>query len=187
MARNGGKSSQIKGLPFYQTRVPFRREPAQASNTPDSTKILENFIGNIAMPTDEGATKAARRATQGATKAIRRWYEQAPKKRTKLGWIRRFNMLVRSFAADLGGGTLSNADAVLLRQAAAVAIKAEKMQAALLAGQAVTETELTRLTHSVTRVLSVINTKQTKRPSRPYGLADIQAALAAGPDEDDES
>jgi hypothetical protein len=45
------------------------------------------------MQTDEGATKAARRAS--ATKAIRRWYEQAPKKRTKLGWIRRFNLLVK--------------------------------------------------------------------------------------------
>jgi hypothetical protein len=121
---------------------------------------------------------------QRATKTARRQRQQTPKHRTPLGWVRRFNTLVLDFTADLGGGALSNADTALVRQAAALTIRAEQAQAALLAGEAADDDALVRLSNASARLLNMLGAKQSKRPSRPYGLADIQAALAS--DNDDE-
>jgi hypothetical protein len=98
---------------------------------------------------------------------------------------RRFRALVAAFTSDLGG-PLSHSDTALVRQAAAMTVRAEQAQAALLNGRAVNEDQIVRLSNAVTRILTVLGAKQSKRPTRPYGLQDIQAALASG-DDDEES
>jgi hypothetical protein len=123
--------------------------------------------------------------SQRAAKSPRRRYELAPRKRTRRGWVRRFNALASDFAADLGAGALSNADRAMVRAAAGLVVRTEQSQAAMLAGEPTDENTVVRLSNSVTRILTALGAKQTKRPTRPYGLADIQAALAADDDEDE--
>ncbi len=102
--------------------------------------------------------------------------------RTKVA--RRFRALVVAFTSDLGG-PLSHADTALVRQAAAMTVRAEQAQAALLNGQAVNEDQIVRLSNAVTRILTVLGGKQSKRPTRPYGLQDIMAGLAERDDEEE--
>jgi hypothetical protein len=101
---------------------------------------------------------------QRAAKSLRRRYEPAPKKRTRRGWVRRFNSLVSDFAADLGSGALSNADRAMVRAAAGLVVKTEQSQAAMLAGEPTDENTVVRLSNSVTRILTALGAKQTKRP-----------------------
>ncbi len=99
---------------------------------------------------------------------------------------RRFKALVAAFSSDIGG-PLSHADTALVRQAAAMTVRAEQAQAALLNGQAVDEDRIVRLSNAVTRILTVLGAKQSKKkPTRPYGLHDIMAGLAAGGDDEEQ-
>lgn len=97
---------------------------------------------------------------------------------------RRFKALAAAFASDLGG-SLSHAETALARQAAAMVLRVEQAQAALLTGNVVDDEFLVRLSHAAARILNMLGAKRGKRPKRPYGYADIQAALA-GNDEDEE-
>jgi hypothetical protein len=99
---------------------------------------------------------------------------------------RRFRALIEAFTTDMGD-KLSNADVALVRQAAAMTVRAEQAQAALLNGQAVDDDQLVRLSNAATRILTVLGAQRARRAKtgRPYGLADIQAALARDDDEDE--
>ena len=99
---------------------------------------------------------------------------------------RRYRELSMSFADDLGGADkLTEAQRTLVRQAATLHIQAERVQAAVLRGEAVDEEQLTRLSNALARVLAALKTR-TKPASAPgQALADYLATAypAAGPGE----
>jgi len=94
--------------------------------------------------------------------------------------------LVSDFAADLGGGALSNADCAMLRAAAGLVVKAEQCQAAMLAGEPTDENTIVRLSNSVMRILTALGAKQTSQAKRPVSIDDIQAAIDAAATSEDE-
>jgi trimethylamine:corrinoid methyltransferase-like protein len=74
---------------------------------------------------------------------------------------RRFKDLVRAFTADLGGN-LSTAETAMVRQAAALTVRAEAIQAELVRGDKVSDEELVRITNAVQRILGELGVQQRK-------------------------
>lgn len=67
---------------------------------------------------------------------------------------RRFRDLIVSLAADLGGlDALNEGERALIRNAAAMVVRSEDLQAATLRGEAVDPSDLIRLTDAVASVL----------------------------------
>jgi hypothetical protein len=97
---------------------------------------------------------------------------------------RRFRALTEAFTADLGG-KLSHADTALVRQAAAMTVRAEQAQAALLNGQTVDDDQLVRLSNAATRILTALGAQRARREKRPWSIEDIHAAIDAGASEED--
>jgi hypothetical protein len=97
---------------------------------------------------------------------------------------RRFRDLVRAFTAELGG-TLSELERGLVRQAAAIVLKTEQMQEELVRGKSVDTDELIRLSSESRRVLAAItgtgrkqrhhNTRDNARASAPRSIEDLIA------------
>ena|SRR5215210_3505446 len=80
---------------------------------------------------------------------------------------RRFRDLIRDFAEPFGGlKTLREGDRVLVKQAAALALRAESMQAAIVNGEAVDHNALIRLSSEARRILESIRRKSEK-PKAP--------------------
>ena len=69
-----------------------------------------------------------------------------------------------------GEVALSEADKALLRNAAALAVKPERMQAAIVKGE-----DVDRLSNCVSRVLGQLSVKRERRDTTP-GLAEYVAA-----------
>jgi hypothetical protein len=91
---------------------------------------------------------------------------------------RRFRDLVTSFSESLGGeAALSEADKTLVRNAAALAVKAERMQAAIVKGDDVDLEGLTRLSNCVSRVLGQLGIKRQAHDATP-SLHEYLASLA---------
>ncbi len=88
---------------------------------------------------------------------------------------RRFRDLVQAFQAEFGGA-LSEADKLLVRQAAALTIRAEQLQADLVNGLPVDADALIRLTGTANRILGSINAKSRKR--KPAGGDALRTYLA---------
>jgi hypothetical protein len=76
---------------------------------------------------------------------------------------RRFKALIAAFTEDLGGSQLSHADTALVRQAAAMVLRAEQAQAALLMGEAITDEDLVRLSNAAARILNMLGAQRVKR------------------------
>ena len=88
---------------------------------------------------------------------------------------RRFRDLVASYEGELGG-TLSEAERSLVRQAVGLQLQAERMQEAIVRGETVDSDALIRVSSTSKRLLSVIATKAGKRkPEKP----DLKAYLAS--------
>jgi hypothetical protein len=110
-------------------------------------------------------------------------------KRTKQSACRLFRRFRAIFKADLGIEKLTGADRVLLDQCALLAVRARQMRDDVLGGEKVVDDDdLVRATNAAIRAMKVLAERGTheKRPKRPYGLADIQAALARDDDDEDE-
>lgn len=78
---------------------------------------------------------------------------------------RRFADLCASFAAELGGAAQSEAARTLIRNAAALALRSEQLQADTIMGRAVDPEEMVRLAHASARLLSVL--RRTAPPPAP--------------------
>ena len=76
---------------------------------------------------------------------------------------KRFKALIAAFAEDLGSGQLSHADQALVRQAAAMVVRAEQAQAAMLMGKAITDEDLVRLSNAAARILNMLGAQRIKR------------------------
>ena len=81
---------------------------------------------------------------------------------------RRFRDLVASFSESLGGeAALSEADKALVRHAAGLAVKAERMQAAIVAGEDVDLEGWTRLSNCLLRTFGQLRIKRERRDATP--------------------
>jgi hypothetical protein len=79
---------------------------------------------------------------------------------------RRYRDLVCAFAAGLGGPDgLVEQDAALVRNAAAVTMKCESMQAAVVRGEHVDLEQMTRLANGLTRALNAIRARRKPKGS----------------------
>jgi hypothetical protein len=86
---------------------------------------------------------------------------------------RRFRALVKQFTDDLGDKP-TKAQAELVRQAALLVVRAGEIQQAVLAGDAVDDDVLVRLTNSAVRALSALGIQQKRNVKAP----DLRAYLA---------
>lgn len=82
---------------------------------------------------------------------------------------RRYRDLCTSLADDLGGAAgLTEAQRALVRQASAVIVQSERLQASILRGELADSEQLVRLCNSATRILTRLGLKRTvvQAPSR---------------------
>jgi hypothetical protein len=92
---------------------------------------------------------------------------------------RRFRDLVRAYEAELGGD-LSEAERSLVRQAVALQLQAERMQAPIVRGELVDSDALIMVSRTSKRLRSIIASKTGKRkPATSPTLADYLAAKQA--------
>ena len=80
-----------------------------------------------------------------------------------------------SLADDLGGADrLTEAQRALVRQAAAMIVQSERLQASILRGEIVDSEQLTRLANVVSRILSRLGVKRSRvqPPSRLDAMLD---------------
>ena len=92
---------------------------------------------------------------------------------------KRYYDLVRQFSDELGGGNLSAMDAGLIRQAAAITLRAEQLQAQIIdptPGVQVDGDEIVRLSSECRRLLTTLRAKAAK--NKPNGAAALQDFLA---------
>jgi hypothetical protein len=92
---------------------------------------------------------------------------------------RRYRDLVADFTRDLGGAALSAAEVALIRQAAALMVRAEALQAAIIRGETVDDETAVRLTNAATRVLTAISGRKRKREPASQTLDEYVAARKA--------
>jgi hypothetical protein len=97
---------------------------------------------------------------------------------------RRFRDLIAAFSADLGDN-LSEADIAMIRTAAALTLKSEQMQAALIAGQTIDSDVLIRLASTSRRSLQAISAKAVNRKPGAASLQDYLDRRVA-PDDGEE-
>jgi hypothetical protein len=85
---------------------------------------------------------------------------------------RRYRDLCFSFADDCGGAaTLTEVQRALVRQAAALTVQSEKLQGAMIRGEAVSDEQMTRVANALSRTLHRLGRKpRAKVPSLAYVL-----------------
>jgi hypothetical protein len=91
---------------------------------------------------------------------------------------RRFRDLCMSLADDLGGASgLSEAQRLLVRQAAGAIVRSEQLQSGMIRGEPVDDEKLTRAVNSATRILSHLGLK--RRVVQPASRLDAMLDGAA--------
>jgi hypothetical protein len=94
---------------------------------------------------------------------------------------RRYRDLCLSFADDLGGAAgLTESQRALVRQAAALTVQSEKLQGAMLRGEAIDDEQMTRVANSLSRTLARLGRKVEKRVT----VQDYLAARYGGGDDE---
>jgi hypothetical protein len=92
---------------------------------------------------------------------------------------RRFRDLIDDLACDLGGAVnLSTAELAVVRQAAALTLRAEQLQSAIVRGESIDADEAVRLANASARLLASLRNKQRVKPAVP-NLRDYLATKAA--------
>jgi hypothetical protein len=121
---------------------------------------------------------------QSATKRRQRKRLPAPKCRTPRAAIRRFNTLVTKFTREVSGGReLLTAESEMVRQAAAIMLRAEQLQAGIVRGEAIDPDELIRLSSEGRRVLRSIRAgvKPEAPPPPPWSPLRARHGITAAP------
>jgi len=91
---------------------------------------------------------------------------------------RRFRDICRSYEAE-AGGTITEVERDLIRQAAGLTLRAEQLQAAIVRGEEVDSDQLIRLSSTAKRILGAISDKADKRKVPAASLKDYLAAKAS--------
>jgi hypothetical protein len=90
---------------------------------------------------------------------------------------RRFRDLIAEYAREHGGNsTLSAAELGMVRQAAALTLRAEQLQAAIVRGEPVIADELIRLSSEARRILSSLRRRHSRKA--PVSLREHLAEFA---------
>jgi hypothetical protein len=96
---------------------------------------------------------------------------------------RRYHQLMRAFEAEIGG-RMSAIDQAMLGQAAALVVRSEAIQTAIIAGQAADTDEAVRLASESRRILVALRTKgETNRPAAGPSIAELFTVNAEAIDE----
>jgi hypothetical protein len=103
---------------------------------------------------------------QKPAKRVRRKRLPAPKSRTPRAAIRRFNDLVTRFTREMNRELLVG-EREMVRQAAAIMLRAEQLQAGIVRGEAIDPDELIRLSSEGRRVLRSIGAGVKPKPEAP--------------------
>jgi hypothetical protein len=96
---------------------------------------------------------------------------------------RRFRDLVEAYTAEIGG-TLTESESGLVRQAAALALRCEQLQAAIVRGEPVDDDLLVRISGTAKRLLGAISVKSDGKKPAAMSMAAYWASKAA-PQSDD--
>jgi hypothetical protein len=88
---------------------------------------------------------------------------------------RRYRDLIAAYSAEIGG-ELTQFDVAMVKQAAALSIRGEMMQAAIVNGEPVNSDDLIRLSSEVRRILDAIGEKASKRKPAAPSIHDHIAA-----------
>jgi hypothetical protein len=92
---------------------------------------------------------------------------------------RRFRALVQSIADDLGGmASLTEPDRVLVKQAAALMVRAEALQTAIVNGTDVDDDEVIRITGAASRIIERLRHRAAEKP-QPAQPTTLGAYLAS--------
>jgi hypothetical protein len=89
---------------------------------------------------------------------------------------RRYRDLAMSFADDLGGAAvLTEAQRALVFQAAALSVQSEKLQAAMIRGEDVSDEQMTRVANSLSRLVGKLEKVGLRRRSKApaFSVADF--------------
>jgi hypothetical protein len=103
---------------------------------------------------------------RGSAKRARRPRQPAPRRWTPLGSIRKFNELVTKLTAELGREPVNLVERELIRQAAALLLKAEQLQAGVVNGELVDADELIRLCGEARRIVASLHKRAAAEPVR---------------------
>jgi hypothetical protein len=139
------------------------------------------------------ATSTARLARSAARDKVSNRTRLLPKTAVDMRSVsgRRFRFLVQTFTQELGGGPLSEHDHALVRQAAAITMRCDEIQAAIVAGHAdVNADQVIRLSSECRRIMAALKSKATKNKPAAPSLAEYlaqRAARAAGAPESSET
>jgi hypothetical protein len=107
------------------------------------------------------------KASQRAAKSPRRPRLTAPHRLTPRAAVRRFNGLVHKFTAELLSGgrrSLTVFEREMVRQAAAMVLRAEQLQAAIVSGEDVDHDALVRVTSEMRRAVGALNLPTEHEP-----------------------
>jgi hypothetical protein len=115
----------------------------------------------------------ARSMADRAPKAPRSTRDRKPDGRS--AGARRFRAIVEAFSEEIGG-QLSESELGLVRQAAALALRCEQLQAAIVRGEVVDDDLLVRISGTSKRLLGAIAVKSDGR--KPAGGNAFQEYLA---------
>jgi hypothetical protein len=102
---------------------------------------------------------------------------------------RRFRSLCEAFAAELGGGQLTEVDQNLIKQAANLVLAAERFQVDVINGGEVDPDALVRVSSEARRILGMLRSKGAKnKPAGPtlaeYVAGKVAAKAASAPEGD---
>jgi hypothetical protein len=116
----------------------------------------------VRMP-DESAASSARKPT--ARSRVTNGKELLANIDGRSTEARRYRDLCFSFADDLSGAAgLTESQRALVRQAAALSVQREKLQAAMIRGEDVSDEQMTRVANSLSRTLSRLGRKRVQKP-----------------------
>lgn len=91
---------------------------------------------------------------------------------------RRYRDLVREFTADLGGEeSVTEPIRAMIRQAAAVTVEAERLQASIIREEVVDTEQLVRVTNTLTRLMNSLKAKA--KPIRTQKRMSLKERLMA--------
>jgi len=126
-------------------------------------------------PAATSVTRPRLRHTRGGT--------LLPRVDGRLLAARRYRTLVETFEAELGAGPLSAVDREMVRQAAAIALRAEELQTAIVAGHDVDTDDVVRLSSECRRILAGLKAKADKsKPTGPTFQEFVSSLAAEGTD-----
>jgi hypothetical protein len=93
----------------------------------------------------------------------------------------RFKAIVAAFTAEIGGGAaqLSESESGLVKQAAALTLRCEQLQASIIRGEEIDDDLLVRISGTAKRLLAAIAVRASGKKPATVTLADHLARRAA--------